>query len=76
MSDFQSDMNHAVRGFVAQIADLARRAALDTLESAFGSRGSGVEGRQFYSAGTEHRGEQVPGAGSQSALSARVRNRG
>ena len=39
MSDFQNEMNHAVQGFVAQIADLARRAALDTLESAFGSRG-------------------------------------
>jgi hypothetical protein len=32
-------MNHAVQGFVAQIAELARRAALDTLESAFGGRG-------------------------------------
>ena len=39
MSDFQNEMNHAVQGFVAQIAELARRAALDTLESAFGSRG-------------------------------------
>ena len=38
MSDFQNEMNHAVQGFVAQIAELARRAALDTLESAFGSR--------------------------------------
>jgi hypothetical protein len=41
MSDFQNEMNHAVQGFVAQIAELARRAALDTLESAFGSRGGG-----------------------------------
>ena len=41
MNDFQNDMNHAVQGFVAQIAELARRAALDTLASAFGSRGGG-----------------------------------
>jgi len=40
MSDFQNEMNHAVQGFVAQIAELARRAALDTLESAFGGRSS------------------------------------
>ena len=45
MSDFQNEMNHAVQGFVAQIAELARRAALDTLESAFGSRGGAGGGR-------------------------------
>jgi hypothetical protein len=39
MSDFQNDMNHTVQGFVAQITELARRAALDTLESAFGGGG-------------------------------------
>lgn len=38
MSDFQTEMNHTVQGFVAQITELARRAALDTLESAFGGR--------------------------------------
>ena len=38
MSNFQNDMNHAVQGFVAQITELARRAALDTLESAFGGK--------------------------------------
>ena len=38
MSDFQNDMNRAVQGFVAQITELARRAAIDTLESAFGGR--------------------------------------
>jgi hypothetical protein len=38
MSDFQNDMNHVVQGFVAQITELARRAALDTLESAFGGK--------------------------------------
>jgi len=42
MSDFQSEMNRVVSGFVAQITDLARRAAIDTLESALGRRGSSV----------------------------------
>ena len=44
MNDFQSEMNRTVQGFVAQISELARRAALDTLESAFGgqvARGNG-----------------------------------
>ncbi len=44
MSDFQNEMNHAVQGFVAQIAELARRAALDTLESAFGGGRSSRDG--------------------------------
>jgi hypothetical protein len=38
MTDFQSEMNRTVQGFVAQISELARRAAVDTLESAFVSR--------------------------------------
>ena len=38
MSDFQNEMNRTVQGFVAQITELARRAALDTLESAFGGK--------------------------------------
>jgi len=38
MSDFQNEMNRAVQAFVAQITELARRAAIDTLESAFGGR--------------------------------------
>ena len=42
MSDFQNEMNHTVQGFVAQITELARRAALNTLESAFGARGGRV----------------------------------
>jgi len=42
MSDFQNDMNHAVQGFVAQITELARRAALETLESAFGGKAGRV----------------------------------
>jgi hypothetical protein len=44
MSDFQNEMNHAVQGFVAQITELARRAAITTLESAFGSRGGSRAG--------------------------------
>jgi hypothetical protein len=38
MSDFQNEMNRTVQGFVAQITELARRAAIETLESAFGGR--------------------------------------
>jgi hypothetical protein len=38
MSDFQNEMNHAVQSFVTQITELARRAAIDTLESAFNGR--------------------------------------
>jgi len=38
MTNFQNDMNHAVQGFVEQITELARRAALETLESAFGGK--------------------------------------
>ncbi|HEX2688760.1 MAG TPA: hypothetical protein VHN14_19190, partial [Kofleriaceae bacterium] len=45
MSDFQNEMNRTVQGFVAQITELARRAAIDTLESAFSGRaGRGVAG--------------------------------
>ena len=39
MSDFQTEMNRTVQEFVAQISELARRAAIDTLESAFGAGG-------------------------------------
>ena len=38
MSDFQNEMNRTVQGFVAQITELARRAAITTLESAFNGR--------------------------------------
>jgi len=38
MNNFQNDMNHTVQGFVAQVTELARRAALETLESAFGGK--------------------------------------
>ena len=40
MSDFQTEMNRTVQQFVAQISELARRAAIDTLESAFGAGGT------------------------------------
>jgi hypothetical protein len=36
MSDFQSEMNRVVAGFVAQITELARRVAIDTLQGALG----------------------------------------
>jgi hypothetical protein len=46
MSDFQNEMNNVVQGFVAQIAELARRAAIGTLESAFGPRAGRANGAQ------------------------------
>ena len=44
MSDFQNEMNRTVQSFVAQITQLAHRAAIDTLESAFSGRGGGGGG--------------------------------
>jgi hypothetical protein len=38
MNDFQNELNRVVHGFVSQITELARRAAIDTLESALGNR--------------------------------------
>lgn len=38
MSDFQNEMTRTVQAFVSQISELARRAAVNTLESAFGGR--------------------------------------
>src|SRR6185503_8042487 len=46
MSDFQTEMNHVVQGFVAQITELARRAAIGTLESAFAGRAGRTNGAQ------------------------------
>ena len=40
MSDLQNEMNRTVQGFVTQITELARRAAITTLESAFNGRAS------------------------------------
>ena len=45
MSDFQVDMNRVVQAFVAQVSELARRAALETLESAFGDGTARSAGR-------------------------------
>ena len=42
MSDFQAEMDRVVQGFVAQISDLARRAALEMIEKSLGQ--SGVRG--------------------------------
>jgi hypothetical protein len=50
MSDFQNDLNQAVQSFVEQIAELARRAALDTIESAFGSRSGRAGGARAVAA--------------------------
>ena len=50
MSDFQNEMNRTVQGFVAQISELARRAAIDTLESAFGERSVRSSGRAAVAA--------------------------
>jgi predicted HTH transcriptional regulator len=54
MSDFQTEMNRVVQGFVAQITELARRAAIDTLEGAFSARG--VRGRATALLGSRARG--------------------
>jgi hypothetical protein len=45
MSDFQTEMNRLVTGFVAQISSLARQAAIDTLERSLGSRANLDGGR-------------------------------
>src|SRR4051794_36571312 len=50
MSDFQTEMNRVVQGFVSQITELARRAAIDTLESAFGGRAASRGGASVAAA--------------------------
>ena len=42
MRDFQVEVNHVVQVFVSQISELARKAAIDTLESAFNGKGGRV----------------------------------
>jgi hypothetical protein len=42
MNDFQNELNKVVNGFVAEITELARRAAIDTLETALGRRAGGA----------------------------------
>ena len=44
MSDLQTEMNRVVQGFVAQITELARRAAVDTLQAALGGKTRGGRG--------------------------------
>lgn len=44
MANLQSDIQRLVDGFVAQVTELARRAAMDTLESALGRGGRGGGG--------------------------------
>jgi hypothetical protein len=68
MTDLQNDMNHVVQGFVAQITELARRAALDTLESAFGGNGARSTGARAIAApapaGVPHIGRPRGGRGA------------
>jgi hypothetical protein len=62
MSNFQTEMNHAVEGFVAQIAELARRAALDTLASAFHGQRSRSRGTPALAGlAPRNRGGRPPG---------------
>jgi len=80
MSDFQHEMNRTVQGFVSQITELARRAAIDTLESAFGGRigGNGAAAVAAAGAGVGRAGRPRGGRGAKrtpadlAALSDRV----
>jgi hypothetical protein len=64
MSDFQHDMNRAVEGFVAQITELARRAAVGTLEAAFGERRAAGAGSASPGAGAARVGRPRGGRGA------------
>lgn len=44
MANLQSDIQRLVDGFVAQVTELARRAAMDTLENALGRGGKAGAG--------------------------------
>jgi len=59
MSDLQTQMNRVVAGFVAQITELARRAAIDNLEAAL----SGTEARRAV-AGTSAGAARTRGRGA------------
>jgi len=61
MSDFQNEMNRVVSGFVHQITELARRAAIDTLESALGRGARGSNGLVPRGAGRGRRGAKRTG---------------
>ncbi|HEX7701780.1 MAG TPA: hypothetical protein VF403_13675 [Kofleriaceae bacterium] len=59
MSDFQTEMNRVVGEFVAAITELAKRAAIDTLESALGGggkRGGGLSLGRGGGGGSRRRG--------------------
>src|ERR1041385_1015232 len=64
MSDFQNEMNRTVQGFVAQITELARRAALDTLESAFGGKATRATASASMAVGAGHVGRPRGGRGA------------
>jgi hypothetical protein len=68
MTDFQHDMNRTVQSFVTQITELARRAALTTLESAFSGRpssnGAAVVSPVMASAGIARVGRARGGRGA------------
>ncbi len=55
MSDFQTEMNRVVADFVAQVTELAKRVAIDTLEGALGGRPSSRGGSSFTTRGTAGR---------------------
>ena len=47
MSDFQTEMNRVVQGFVAQITELARAAAREMIDEALGSKSGRVSFGNF-----------------------------
>ncbi len=55
MSDFQTEMNRVVADFVAQVTELAKRVAIDTLEGALGGRPSNRGGSSFSTRGAAGR---------------------
>ena len=61
MSDLQSEMNRVVAGFVSQITDLARRAAIDQLEGVFnmGKRGKSPLGARARRKGSKRTGGEL-----------------
>lgn len=66
MSDFQTEMNRVVAGFVSQITELARRAAIDTLESALGkSTGRGARISVGRGRGAKRTAADIDGIGNQ-----------
>lgn len=67
MSDFESQITRLVQGFVAQVTELARRAAIDSLQGALGDV-AGV--------GRSSRGNGGSAAMSAASGPGRLRNRG